>query len=36
MLKGAEYFLEKPFSSKDIKNVIQSISIIDTDEKADN
>lgn len=27
LLKGAEYFLEKPFSSSDINNVIHSISM---------
>jgi two-component system, OmpR family, response regulator len=35
MLKGAEYFLEKPFSLKDINNVIHSISWNDTEDMHD-
>jgi two-component system, OmpR family, response regulator len=32
LLNGAEYFLEKPFSSTDISNVIHSISINDNED----
>jgi two-component system, OmpR family, response regulator len=32
LLRGAAYFLEKPFSSNDINNVIDSISMINNDD----
>lgn len=35
LLKGAEYFIEKPFSSDDINNVINAISSSDTDNGLD-
>jgi two-component system, OmpR family, response regulator len=35
LLKGAEYFLEKPFSLNDIRDVIHSISMNDTDDRHD-
>jgi two-component system, OmpR family, response regulator len=35
LLKGAEYFLEKPFSLNDINNVIHSLSLDDIDDMHD-